>query len=50
MALLVAPSRQEAERLAHAEPFHIAGHRHNTVQHWQLNEGPAVGLVEEMTT
>lgn len=48
MALLVAPSRAEAERLAHAEPFHVAGHRRNTVHHWQLNEGPAVELVREM--
>ena len=39
MCILHAPSREDAERIAYAEPYHQAGWRTNTVQSWQLNEG-----------
>ena len=39
MCILCAPSREDAERIAYAEPYHRAGWRTNTVQSWQLNEG-----------
>ena len=39
MCILRAPSREDAERIAYAEPYHQAGWRTNTVQSWQLNEG-----------
>ena len=47
MAILAAASREEAERLAEAEPFHRAGWRVNTVSEWQLNEGLMVELVRK---
>ena len=39
MCILHAPSREDAERIAYAEPYHQAGWRTNTVHSWQLNEG-----------
>jgi uncharacterized protein YciI len=39
MCILHARSREDAERIAYAEPYHQAGWRINTVQSWQLNEG-----------
>ena len=39
MCILHAASREDAERIAYAEPYHQAGWRTNTVQSWQLNEG-----------
>jgi uncharacterized protein YciI len=39
MCILHARSREDAERIAHQEPYHRAGWRINTVQSWQLNEG-----------
>src|SRR5262249_50093731 len=39
MCILHARSREDAERIAHEEPYHRAGWRTNTVQSWQLNEG-----------
>ena len=39
MCILNAPSREDAERIAYAEPYHQAGWRTNTVRSWQLNEG-----------
>jgi uncharacterized protein YciI len=48
MAILMAVTREEAERLAREEPFHVAGHRVNGVSHWQLNEGLAVDFVRSL--
>jgi uncharacterized protein YciI len=48
LAFLLAPSRQEAERIAHDEPFHAAGHRVNSVHTWQLNEGLVVDFVQRL--
>lgn len=42
MCILHAPSREDAERIAYAEPYHQAGWRTNTVQSWQLNEGSLI--------
>jgi uncharacterized protein len=39
MCILHAESREDAERIAYAEPYHQAGWRINTVQTWQFNEG-----------
>lgn len=39
LAVLRASSREEAIALAITEPFHVQGMRHNTIQHWQVNEG-----------
>jgi uncharacterized protein YciI len=39
MCILHTASREDAERIAYAEPYHQAGWRINTVQSWQLNEG-----------
>jgi uncharacterized protein YciI len=47
--ILIAATREEAEKLAHNEPFHKAGWRVNTVHTWSLNEGVAVPLVKAMT-
>ena len=39
LAVLRAASREEAVALSVTEPFHVRGMRHNTIQHWQVNEG-----------
>jgi uncharacterized protein len=39
VAVLRAAPRDEALALAITEPFHLRGMRHNTIQHWQVNEG-----------
>ena len=53
MCILHASSREDAERIAYAEPYHQAGWRTNTVQSWQLNEGLLIdatnALVIEVT-
>jgi uncharacterized protein YciI len=48
ICILYAPSREEAERIAHAEPYHQAGWRTNTVQSWQLNEGSFIEVVKAL--
>ncbi len=39
LAILMAPTEEEALSLAIAEPLHAAGWRQNTIRRWQLNEG-----------
>jgi uncharacterized protein YciI len=48
MAVLLAASPGEARALAEAEPMHRAGWRRNEVHTWQLNEGLAVKLVQDL--
>jgi uncharacterized protein YciI len=48
MAILHAPSREDAERIAHGEPYHQAGWRTNTVQSWQLNEGLLIEAINAL--
>ncbi len=47
--ILAVDSREEAEALAHAEPFHGAGWRVNEVHSWELNEGLAVPIGRQLT-
>lgn len=47
MAILLASSQEEAERMAQAEPMHRAGATNNKVIPWQLNEGAAVSIVQD---
>ncbi len=49
MAILVADSFEEAQALARNEPFQQQGMRANEVHRWQLNEGLAVELVQQLT-
>jgi uncharacterized protein len=48
ICVLLAPSREDAERIAYAEPYHQAGWRTNTVQFWQLNEGLLIEAVNAL--
>jgi uncharacterized protein YciI len=48
ICILRAPSREDAERIAYAEPYHQAGWRTNTVQSWQLNEGLFIEAVNAL--
>ena len=48
ICILRAPSREDAERIAYAEPYHQAGWRINTVQSWQLNEGLFIEAVNAL--
>jgi uncharacterized protein YciI len=48
-SIIAASTREEAETLAHAEPFHKAGWRVNEVHSWHLNEGVAVPLGQRLT-
>jgi len=49
LSILRTETREEAERIAYAEPFHKAGWRINTVRSWQLNEGLLVECAKTLT-
>ena len=49
MCIVHAESVEDAHRIAHAEPYHKAGWRENTVRSWQLNEGLLVEPVKSLT-
>jgi uncharacterized protein YciI len=48
--VIAATTREEAEALAHAEPFQMAGWRVNEVHTWHLNEGAAVPVGQRLTS
>src|SRR5262245_2640371 len=48
LSILVAATREEAERIAATEPFSLRGWRETQVVSWHLNEGVACGLGREM--
>jgi uncharacterized protein YciI len=48
MYMVVAPSLEAAEEIAHSEPFEAAGWRTHTLCRWQLNEGTAIPVVKTM--
>ena len=48
LCIVRADSREDAERIAHAEPYHKAGWRTNSVRSWQLYEGLLVDTVKEL--
>ena len=48
MMMIAARSRQEAEEIAHTEPFYQVGWREQTICQWNLNEGRSVELAKEM--
>jgi len=50
MCIVRTPSREHAERIGDAEPFHQAGWRINTVRSWHLNEGLLVASAKELTS
>jgi uncharacterized protein YciI len=47
--VIAAATREDAEALAHSEPFHKAGWRVNEVHNWHLNEGAAVPVAQGLT-
>jgi uncharacterized protein YciI len=49
MAIIAASSREEAEAIAHEEPFGKAGWRINRVRAFNLNEGLATALGRQLT-
>lgn len=48
LCIVRADSREDAERIAHAEPYYKAGWRTNTVRSWQLYEGVLVDTVKKL--
>jgi hypothetical protein len=48
MYVLAVPSREAAEAIARTEPFEAAGWRRHTVVLWNLNEGAAWQLAQEL--
>jgi uncharacterized protein YciI len=46
--IFIAPSLEDAERLASSEPLEQIGWRTHTLCTWRLNEGTAIPLVREM--
>jgi uncharacterized protein YciI len=50
MCIVRTADREDAERIAYAEPFHKAGWRINSVRSWQLNEGLLVECAKELTS
>jgi hypothetical protein len=50
MCIVRTEDREEAQRIAYAEPFHKAGWRINSVRSWQLNEGLLVECAKELTS
>lgn len=48
LCILCVGDRAQAEAIAHAEPFHQAGWRRNTVRAWNLNEGESVPVGRAM--
>lgn len=49
MAIVVAPSAEEAALIAESDPLHRAGHRVNTVQAHTINEGVACYVARAMS-
>jgi hypothetical protein len=48
MMMIAVRSRQEAEEIAHTEPFYQVGWRLQTICQWVLNEGQGVELAKKM--
>jgi uncharacterized protein YciI len=48
MCILLTSSREEAEELAHDDPWHKLGWRVNTVRSWTLNEGVTAPLARSL--
>lgn len=49
MAVVRAESLESAQALAETEPFHITGHRRNSVRSWNVNEGALFLRIDVMS-
>jgi uncharacterized protein YciI len=50
IGILQVTSREEADEIAHNEPFHVMGWRRNTVMAWTPKFGTLVELLRDFTT